>query len=359
MIGKSVSKKGKALFDRFVCAVAFLLLGLVFGCNDTGQSSGLKELRFAGGTMGTSYQITCLVPHDFEMEPEEVEKKISQTLSLVNQQMSAYDRNSLLSRLNAHEDAEAFEVPESLAKVLDEAISLNKMTQGGLDITMGPLVNLWGFGTGGKRDIIPDSAEIASSMEKTGIDKIMVTESDGRYFVRKKIPDISLDLASIAKGFGVDQVADLLESLKMEHFLVEIGGEIRCRGKNSRKEPWRVGIEKPDIKGKRIVEKVVSLTDMGMATSGDYRNYFEQNGKRFSHVIDPETGRPIAHHLASISVVHPSCMTADGLATGLFVLGPEKAMQIAEKQNFAVYLIIRTGEGFEGKSSSAFERLLQ
>ena len=174
----------------------------------------------------------------------------------------------------------------------------------------------------------------------------------------KAVPQVYIDLSSIAKGFGVDQVADVLEQNHVQNYMVEIGGEIRAKGKNPENKAWQIAIEKPNNTGERAVQEVIGLNNMAMATSGDYRIYFEENGQRFAHEIDPKTGYPIQHHLASITVLAPSSMTADGLSTGLFVLGENKALEVAEKENIPVYLIMKTEQGFETKMSSAFQKLL-
>ena len=224
---------------------------------------------------------------------------------------------------------------------------------------MGPVVNLWGFGPEKRPERQPTNEQLAERQAWVGIDKIALEMNGPPPTVAKKIPQVYIDLSSLAKGFGVDQVAEKLEQLNAQNYMVEIGGEIRAKGKNSEGKPWQIAIEKPNTTGERAVENVIGLNNMAMATSGDYRIYFEENGQRFAHEIDPKTGYPIQHHLASITVLAPTSMTADGLSTGLFVLGEEKALEVAEKNNLAIYLIIKTDKGFETKMSSAFKKLTE
>ncbi|GAL06806.1 thiamin biosynthesis lipoprotein ApbE [Photobacterium aphoticum] len=170
----------------------------------------------------------------------------------------------------------------------------------------------------------------------------------------KDIPDLYVDLSSIAKGFGVDVVADYFEQLGVADYLVEVGGEIRLKGKNVEGVPWRIAIEKPTEDGSRAIQEVIEPGNMAVATSGDYRNYFEQDGVRYSHLINPKTGKPIANHVVSVTVLNPSCMTADALATAFSVMGEEKAIALANKEKLAVLLIVKTEQGFKEYPSDVF-----
>jgi thiamine biosynthesis lipoprotein len=172
--------------------------------------------------------------------------------------------------------------------------------------------------------------------------------------LRKSIAELEIDLSSVAKGYGVDQVARLLEDKKLVNYLVEVGGEMRIAGKKTDGSDWHVAIEKPVI-GQRSVELIVAPKGNGLATSGDYRNYFEQDGIRYSHTIDATTGKPIIHTLASVTVIHPSAMTADGLATAINVMGPDKGFAMARQNNLAVYLIVKTADGFKAHYTDQFK----
>ncbi|AWX16103.1 thiamine biosynthesis protein ApbE [Mergibacter septicus] len=333
------------------------LIGLAFfliGCGDKAEIVSLS-----GKTMGTTYHIKY-IDNGSNVSMEKAHEEIDLLLKEVNNQMSTYQKDSELSLFNQYEEIDKpFPISADFAKVVKEAIRLNKITEGALDITVGPLVNLWGFGPEKQPDREPTQAQIDERKAWTGIDKLSLIEEEGKAKLVKHIPQLYVDLSSIAKGFGVDKVGEYLESIGINNYLVEIGGEIRARGVNEKGLPWQIAIEKPEFDGSRVIEQIIGLKDATIATSGDYRNYFEENGKRFSHEIDPTTGYPILHRLASISVIAPSCMTADGYATGLYVLGADKALEIAEQQNLAIYLIIMTDKGFEVKMSSAFKKILE
>ena len=234
------------------------------------------------------------------------------------------------------------------------------MTNGALDVTVGPLVNLWGFGPDKRLNKVPSEAQIAERAAVVGIDKFSLDMTGEKPTLTKSVKGLYLDLSSIAKGFGVDKLAERLEQLGVSSYLVEIGGELRGKGNNLQGHPWRIAIEQPNFAQGESVQIIAPLHNLGMATSGNYRNYFEdENGNRMSHIIDPSKLSPVSHNLASITVLAPTTMTADGLSTGLFVLGPEKALSIAEKEKLAVFLIIKKGDNFETQMSSEFKKLIE
>ena len=274
--------------------------------------------------------------------------------------MSTYIKDSELSRFNQNTQVNTpIEISADFAKVLQEAIRLNKVTEGSLDVTVGPVVIYGVLGQKKRPERKPTPEQLAERQSWVGIDKIHLDMSGKTPTLSKALPQVYIDLSSIAKGFGVDQVADVLEQNHVQNYMVEIGGENPCKKvKNAENKAWQIAIEKPNNTGERAVQEVIGLNNMAMATSGDYRIYFEENGQRFAHEIDPKTGYPIQHHLASITVLAPSSMTADGLSTGLFVLGEDKALEVAEKENIPVYLIMKKEQGFETKMSSAFQKLL-
>lgn len=328
---------------------------LAFGL--TACQKETQIISLSGKTMGSTYHIKYLDEGNMP-DPQKVHEDIETVLKDVNAKMSTYINDSELSRFNQNTQINTpIEISQDFAKVLAEAIRLNKVTDGSLDVTVGPVVNLWGFGPEKRPERMPTPEQLAERQAWVGIDKIHLDLSGKTPTLSKSIPQVYVDLSSIAKGFGVDQVADKLAQLKARNYMVEIGGEIRAKGHNGENKPWQIAIEKPSTTGERAVESVIGLDNMGMATSGDYRIYFEENGQRFAHEIDPKTGYPIQHHLASITVLAPTTMTADGLSTGLFVLGEDKAMEIAERDNLPVYLIIKTANGFETRMSSAFKKL--
>lgn len=331
----------KKIIRVLVFLISILLLS---GC-------GAEQVNLDGKTMGTYYSIKYL--SDLSTPSSEILKQqIDKRLKLINSQMSGYQSSSELSRFNHSQEVnKPFLVSPATARVVREAININQMTYGALDVTVGPLVNLWGFGPEGRVDKVPEQAELEARLAWTGIDKLQI-EGNG---LIKKIPELYIDLSSIAKGYGVDIIAEYLQSQSIDNYMVDIGGEVRVRGKNGNNRPWRIAIETPNAGIEQKAQKIIMPGNMAIATSGDYRNYFEEYGVRYSHTLDPKTGRPILHRLVSVTVLNPSCMTADGLATGLNVLGPEKGMELANLLNIPVFMIVKTDEGFEERYSHAFK----
>lgn len=233
---------------------------------------------------------------------------------------------------------------------------MSALTRGAFDITAGPLVNVWGFGPEGHAETLPSDAEIARALERSGYDKLEIDEESAT--VRKTQPDLYCDLSAIAKGYGVDRVAESLERDGLANFMVEVGGEVRTSGTNDSGNAWRIAIEQP-VPGRRAIQRIVPLSDLAMATSGGYRNFYDVDGAHFSHMIDPRTGRPISHRLASVSVVDELSVRADALATGLFVLGPEEGYRLAVHRDIAaLFLIEEEGGELQELATPAFERLL-
>ncbi|MGH1363579.1 MAG: FAD:protein FMN transferase [Calditrichia bacterium] len=323
-----------------------LLLGL-FACQANDPQNNLKA--FYGQTMGTTYTVKVVTTAD----TSGLKQRMDQALESVNDAMSTYRDSSEITLLNRSQDTTFVQLSADLFFVMQRAQEINRLSDGALDMTVGPLVNLWGFGTQGSRTKTPDEAQITERRDYVGSDKI-VLQKEKRLF-RKTHPLSVCDLSAIAKGFGVDKLAELLDDRSFDNYYVEVGGEIRTKGHNAFGMIWRVGIANP---GGGDVEKIVPLPGMSMATSGDYLNYFEENGVRYSHTINPVTGMPITHRLASVTVVHESCTMADGFATAISVLGPEKGIVFANENNLAIYMITRTDSGFESKMNRSFEQLL-
>lgn len=317
-----------------------------------------EQITLKGKTMGTTYTVKYIDNGELQnlQKPEEVQKTLDDLLKQVNNEMSTYQPDSQISRFNAMQEVnKAVQISPDFAKVVREAIRLNRVTEGALDVTVGKLVNLWGFGPDKRLNKAPSAEQIAALAPSVGIEKLSVSDNS----LMKSVPNLYLDLSSIAKGFGVDKLAEHLESLGLANYLVEIGGELRGKGKNLQGVDWRIAIEQPTLAQGQAAQITVPLHNLGMATSGNYRNYFEdEQGNRLSHIINPKELRPVSHKLASITVFAPTTMTADGLSTGLFVLGPEKALEVAEREKLAVFLIIKNGETFETKMSSEFEKLI-
>ncbi|TRX55775.1 FAD:protein FMN transferase [Thalassomonas sp. M1454] len=339
----------------FKSIVILCALTLTFSCSEAEQASvnELKELQLTGYTMGPIVYTVKLVASESTVEQQKLAKQVDDLLIKINAQMSTYDKQSELSLFNQYTGSEPRKTSVELAQVLNESIRLAKLTNGALDVTVGPLVNLWSFGPENRAEQVPSTELITQTKQHIGINKIaladgMLSKSDAKVYV---------DLSAIAKGFAVDKVAELLENNGYHDYLVDIGGEMRLKGKKTNGQQWRIAVEKP-IAGERAVQKVIIPGDNAVATSGDYRNYFEENGVRYSHTIDPETGWPISHKLVSVTVVHPSSMIADGLATAIEVMGPNKGFEFAKANNFAVYLISKSENGFIERSTDQFKQLI-
>lgn len=300
-------------------APCFLVLLFLTGCGAE------KEVVFDGTTMGTTYRIKIIT--GYFQSTSGLKEKIDKQLHVINQSMSTYLPDSEISRFNAIQDTrEKLAVSDGFLKVMLAAEDIYGKTGGAWDGTIKPLVNLWGFGNTSQGHQVPDETDINKQIRKIGFQHIDIFPEG---FLQKRESTITLDLASIAKGYAVDKVSGLLQTSGIENFLVEIGGEVFAAGYRKDGKPWRVGINRPSTSASTTdVYRVVSLHKRAMATSGDYRNYFETNGKRFSHIIDPRSGYPVNNGVVSVSIVADNCMFADGLATAIMVMGLDDGMAL-------------------------------
>ncbi|MCG6898198.1 MAG: FAD:protein FMN transferase [Thiocapsa sp.] len=330
-------------------AVVLLVALTLSGCS---RQPELVEIT--GRTMGTSYSVK-LVDLPPGLSPAALQAEIDAHLEHVNGLMSTYRPDSDLSRFNASPSTEWFPTSAELVELVTLARSISVASAGAFDITVGPLVNLWGFGPDAHPFSVPDAHLIEETRRRVGYEKLAVRADPSA--LRKERPDLYVDLSAIAKGYGVDQVAALLDQRGVDAYLVEIGGELKAKGFKPGGAPWRIAVERPDAAA-RAVYRVVPLRDAAMATSGDYRNFYEHEGRLYSHTIDPSTGHPVDHRLASVTVIAQDCATADALATALLVLGPERGFELAESRDIAAFLISRGGERHEDRATPAFERLL-
>ena len=276
-------------------------------------------------------------------------------LGEIEARMSTYQADSEVSRFNRHPGTDWFPVSAETATLVAESLEIFRLSDGAFDITVGPVVNLWGFGPTAKDGGIPSEEKIKAALEKTGSQHLHARLSPPA--IKKDADHLQIDLSAIAKGYAVDSVAESLQALGLGRFLVDIGGEMLARGRKLDNSAWNIAIERPTA-SQRAIHKIIGLSDQAVATSGDYRNFFEADGRRYSHEIDPQTGRPVEHALASVTVVDPSCMRADAWATALIVLGPELGQQVAERENLAALFIVREENGtFLEKHSASFERV--
>ena len=337
-------------YTPVIRTLMLLLLLVLAGC---AREPLLHKL--SGPTMGTTWNVTVSVPATQSLSRETLVEGIETQLEAVNASMSTYRGDSEISRFNRSPVGEWFSVTPAFQQVLSAAIAVGEQSNGAYDVTVGPLVNLWGFGPGGTATTPPEAAAIAATLQRVGQDKVRFDAQASRVI---KSADIYLDFSSIAKGYAVDAVADWLGAQGINDYLVEVGGEMRVAGKSPRGDAWRVAIEQPDANQPGIAG-AVRLDAAGIATSGDYRNFFEAEGVRYSHTIDPRTGYPVEHELVSVTVVHSSTMLADAWATALTVMGADEAWSVAQRLGLAVYLIERDGEAFSSRHTEAFTPLLE
>ena len=318
-----------------------------------------KVVTLSGTTMGTTYNITAAGIPDTVTE-DMLSATVETVLADVNSKMSNWDKNSEVSLLSASAASTPVPVSGDFMTVMRAANEIHALSDGMFDVTLGPLIELWGFGSRKPEDPIPAEADIENALKFVGQTKVLTLDRETST-ISKSDSKVGINLSAIAKGFGIDAVAASLKGLGIENYLVEIGGDLVTAGRNQNGEAWRIGIEKPEP-GEKAVELVVKLEDKGLATSGDYRNFVEHEGVRYSHIIDPVTGRPINHATTSVTVVAANAMIADAWATAMLVLGSERGLKIAEANNIAVYVISRDKHGNAGpyvtKMSSAFDALL-
>ena len=319
-------------------------LSLLTGCSAPPEAQTLQ-----GYAMGTTWSVRFVMPED-ALAMEGLREDIEEALDTVDRQMSTYRDDSDLTRFNNLSAGESVIVPEEFAMVLEASFELADQTGGYFDPTIGPLVNLWGFGPEGRRDEPPSDEEIESTMARVGWSRLefdetsrKLTQPGGTY----------LDFSAIAKGYAADLVAETLEARGIRDYLVDLGGDMRIRGHRPDGDRWRIAIERPDPSNREIFT-IIQVGDNSLATSGSYRNFFEYGEQQFSHTIDPHTGRPIPQELVSVTVVHDKCMMADGYATAITALGAEAGFEFARDLGLAALLLIRENDDVVERTTEAF-----
>ncbi|MCP4371540.1 MAG: FAD:protein FMN transferase [Deltaproteobacteria bacterium] len=284
-----------------------------------------QETLISGQTMGTTYHIKVVTGHLQKISG--LKEKIDKRLEEINKSMSTYRKDSEISRFNVLKiEGQRFKVSPDFIQVIMESKRLYRLTGGAWDGSIYPLVNLWGFGKPERKNRFPAKEKIASLLMDVGFHNIDLFE--GRYLLKKKA-SISIDLASIAKGYAVDKVTELIKKEGIKNFLIEIGGEVYASGVKKDGQCWKIGVNKPRKEAAyNEIYKIVTLKDKAFATSGDYRKFFEVNGKRYSHILDPKTGYPVANGVVSVSIIADTCIFADGLATAVMVMGRKKGLEL-------------------------------
>jgi FAD:protein FMN transferase len=310
-------------------------------------------VRFTGSTMGTTYDIK-LVPAPGQTVPSDFQAQIDRLLTRINQQMSTYDPDSELSRFNRNPSTDWVAVSPELLEVVTEALRVSELSSGAFDITVGPLVNLWGFGPKPRLEEPPTDRAIVQARERVGYWRLHARAEPPA--LKKDRADLYVDLSAIAKGYGVDQLTALVETTGIQDYLVSIAGDLRVRGQNGQGQPWTIAIEKP-VPGQRAVERLIRPGDRSVSTSGDYRNFFEQEGRRYSHIIDPRTGRPVPQTLASVTVLGDRSMEADAIATALMAAGRGTGFSSGQRTSLGgVFPLGRPGR-FSGTLHARFRAL--
>lgn len=329
---------------------------LATGCSEHRAASGLPvrgEQFFGGLSMGTRYSVKIATPGLGEAAVAQTKSAVATALGEVVARMSHYDAGSELSLLNREAVGRPLPVSAPLLQVLQAAQAVHAASAGAFDIALGDAVQAWGFGPSSPQRRVPDGQHLLALRRAPGS---VAFELDARTGTLRRHAPVSLNLSGIAKGYGVDRAAQALQRLGIGDFMIEVGGEIRTQGLNSRGQAWQLAIERPDAHPQRAL-RLLPLQGKALATSGDYRNFFMHEGRRYSHEIDPTSATPVSHALASVSVVADDCMLADAWSTALFVLGPQRGFALAQELGLAAYFVLRRGGRFDERLTPAFAAL--
>ncbi|MAG56026.1 MAG: FAD:protein FMN transferase ApbE [Planctomycetes bacterium] len=339
---------------------ALILVLLASACSESASPPNDvgPPYRISGGTMGTGWMVLVPRRHVEATDLAHLTDLIQSELDQVNDEMSHYQGDSELTRFNEANTTNWFPVAAGFADVVQLAKEVHDQSRGAFDVTIAPLIDLWGFGApqdDERKKAVPTPDEIVAAQARCGTARLEVRHSSPA--IKKTLADVQMNLSAIAKGHGVDRVGALLDGRGITDWFVEIGGEIRVKGRKLADTPWRVGVESPSAlvrPGRRATERTLPLEDRAIATSGDYRNYWTADGIRYSHTLDPRTGAPVRHGCASVSVISDTCARADAWATALLVLGPDEGLKLAEARGIAAMFIVRSpGGGVAGKVTYA------
>ncbi|WP_429547464.1 FAD:protein FMN transferase [Pseudomonas frederiksbergensis] len=326
--------------------VVVMLAGTLFGC---GNGDSMES--FGGPTMGSTYSIKY-VRYAGLPAPADVRVQVEKILADVDQQMSTYRSDSDIERFNNLPANRCQTMPAPILELVRVGERLSSQSDGSFDLTVEPLLNLWGFGPQAREEKVPSAEALAEVQQRVGHNHLHI---DGDQLCKDVA--IELDFNSIAAGYAVDTIAARLEAMGIHSYLTEVTGELKAAGKKLDGSPWRIALEEPR-NDQQVLQKIIAIDGYGVSTSGDYRNYFEQGGQRYSHTFDARTGAPVLHTLASVTVIHPSALMADGLSTLLLILGPERGWDYAETHDIGAFFVIRADTGFVTRTNQAFERLV-
>ena len=340
--------KNKSQINYAILIICFLL---IFSCSQEKNYNA----KIKGNTMGTYYFIEVIdVP--VELKIKNIELEIKNTLKKANKILSNWDKDSEISIINKTDKTTAIKISDELNEVFKTAKEINAKSNGFFDLTLDPIIELWGFGYKSKQmQVIPKDNQIKNILSLIGQKSFLKMNFDNNELIKKN-KDIKINLSSIGKGYGIDLIGKKLDQLGINNYIINIGGDILTKGYNSKKENWVIGIENPNLKEK-LIKEIVNLTNKGLATSGDYKNFFTKDGKRYSHIINPKTGKPIMHSTKSVTVIHENSMKADGWATAFLALGSLEGLKIADKEKIAVLFIDEIDNKLIKFKSSAFKNL--
>lgn len=322
-----------------------MLVGVLSGC---GNGDSLE--RFDGPTMGSRYSIQY-VRHSSTPGPKAVQAEVESILAEVDRQFSTYRSDSDIERFNDLPANRCQKMPAPILKLIRFAQQLSEQSEGAYDLTVEPLLNLWGFGPQAREEKVPAAQALAEVRQRVGYQHLRIDRDQ-----LCKDAAVEVDFNSIAAGYAVDTIADKLEALGIRNYLAEVTGELKAAGIKLDGSAWKVALEEPRD-DQQVAQKIIAVDGYGLSTSGDYRNYFQQDGQRYSHTFDARTGAPVSHTLASVTVINPSALMADGLSTLLLILGPERGWDYAEKHDIGAFFVIRADTGFVTRTNQAFERL--
>ncbi|PTT95968.1 thiamine biosynthesis protein ApbE [Pseudomonas sp. HMWF031] len=332
------------LWNGRLCGLVTLIV-MLSAC---GNGDSMES--FGGPTMGSTYSIKYVRRAGLPA-PADVRVEVEKILTEIDRQMSTYRSDSDISRFNDLPANRCQKMPASILKLIRVGEQLSEQSEGSYDLTVEPLLNLWGFGPQGREEKVPAEQALAQARQRVGYQHLRI-EGDQLC----KDAAVEVDFNSIAAGYAVDTIAARLEALGIHDYLAEATGELKAAGKKLDGSPWYIALEEPRD-DQQVAERIVAVDGLGLSTSGDYRNYFEQDGRRYSHTFDARAGAPITHALASVTVIHPSALMADGLSTLLLILGPERGWDYAEKHDIGAFFVIRADTGFVTRTSHAFERV--
>ena len=325
--------------------IAASLLAALTGC---WFSERVEE--FGGPTMGSTYTVKYVRSKD-SPSLELLKRETDAILAEVDQQMSTYRDDSAIEQFNQTPAGSCQAMPAGVLELVEAGRALHEQSAGAFDLTLEPLLNLWGFGPKARAEKVPTPKQLAVARERIGMQHL---RREGEQLC--KDVDVQVDFNSIAAGYAVDKIVQRFNELGVTSYMVEVTGELKAAGKKPDGQPWRIGLEAPQD-GQRVAQRVLAVDGYGISTSGDYRNYFEEEGQRYSHTLDPLTGAPIIHKLAAVTVVDKSTLRADGLSTVLMVMGTEPGLAFAERMGIAAFFVTREGDTFVTQTTQAFEQL--